>query len=240
MLQHTAGEPQPTGTTGLGTGGLGLGQRILPWMLVLLTGCAGYQIGNQTLYPAHIRTVYVPMIESSSFRRNLGERLTEAVVKEIERTTPYKVLGTPNADSVLSARIVGETKRVLIQGRSGDPREAVVKEIERTTPYKVLGTPNADSVLSARIVGETKRVLIQGRSGDPREFETNLQVQVQWLDRQGQVLRAAEPIPLPPELVNVGASGSLIPEVGQSVATSHQQAITRLAEQIVGLMENPW
>jgi len=194
MLQHTAGEPQPTGTTGLGTGGLGLGQRILPWMLVLLTGCAGYQIGNQTLYPAHIRTVYVPMIESSSFRRNLGERLTEAVVKEIERTTPYKVLGTPNADSVLSARIVGETKRVLIQGRSGDPRE----------------------------------------------LETNLQVQVQWLDRQGQVLRAAEPIPLPPELVNVGASGSLIPEVGQSVATSHQQAITRLAEQIVGLMENPW
>jgi len=194
MLQHTAGEPQPTGTTGLGTGGLGLGKRILPWVLVLLTGCAGYQIGNQTLYPAHIRTVYVPMIESSSFRRNLGERLTEAVVKEIERTTPYKVLGTPNADSVLSARIVGETKRVLIQGRSGDPRE----------------------------------------------LETNLQVQVQWLDRQGQVLRAAEPIPLPPELVNVGASGSLIPEVGQSVATSHQQAITRLAEQIVGLMENPW
>ncbi|HUT12009.1 MAG TPA: LptE family protein [Thermoguttaceae bacterium] len=166
----------------------------LPWVLVLLTGCAGYRIGNQSLYPAHIRTVYVPMIESSSFRRNLGERLTEAVVKEIERTTPYKVVGTPNADAVLSARIVGETKRVLIQSRSGDPRE----------------------------------------------FETNLQVRVQWLDRQGQVFRTVEPIPLPPEFVDAGAAGSLIPEVGQSVATSHQQAITRLAEQIVGLMENPW
>jgi len=168
--------------------------RCLPWLLVLLTGCAGYRIGNQSLYPAHIRTVYVPMIESSSFRRNLGQRLTEAVVKEIERTTPYKVVGTPNADSVLSARIVGETRRVLIQSRSGDPRE----------------------------------------------FETNLQVRVQWLDRQGQILRTAEPIPLPPDFIDAGAAGSLIPEVGQSVATSHQQAITRLAEQIVGLMENPW
>jgi hypothetical protein len=31
-----------------------------------------------------------------------------------------------------------------------------------------------------------------------------------------------------------------VPEVGQSVATSHQAAIDRLAEQIVGLLENPW
>ena len=53
--------------------------------LLLLGGCAGYQIGNQSLYPQEIRTVYVPMFQSISFRRNLGERLTEAVVKEIEK-----------------------------------------------------------------------------------------------------------------------------------------------------------
>ena len=45
---------------------------------------------------------------------------------------------------------------------------------------------------------------------------------------------------LPAELVDVGASATFIPEVGQSVATAHQQAIHRVAEQIVGLMENPW
>ena len=55
-------------------------------LLVLLrfAGCAGYQIGNQSLFPQEIHTVYVPVFKSNSFRRNLGERLTEAVVKEIE------------------------------------------------------------------------------------------------------------------------------------------------------------
>ena len=73
-----------------------------------MSGCAGYQIGNQTLYPAHISTVYVPVIESASFRRNLAEWLTEAVVKEIELKTPYKVVGSPSADSILSGRLAGE------------------------------------------------------------------------------------------------------------------------------------
>ena len=95
----------------------------LTLMLFLLTGCAGYQIGNQTLYPCEIRTVYVPVFQSISFRRNLGERLTEAVVKEIENKTPYKVVNDPNADSVLSGKIVSETKAVLVPSNTGNSRE---------------------------------------------------------------------------------------------------------------------
>jgi hypothetical protein len=67
--------------------------------------------------------VYVPVFESASFRRNLGERLTEAVAKEIENRTPYKVTGDPNADSVLRGRLVAESKRVVVAGRTGDPTE---------------------------------------------------------------------------------------------------------------------
>ena len=47
------------------------------------------------------------MIESDSYRRDLGERLTEAVIKEIELKTPYKVVGTPDADSILSVQLLG-------------------------------------------------------------------------------------------------------------------------------------
>ncbi len=95
-------------------------------VLWLLGGCASYQIGNQSLYPLEVRTVYVPMFESVSFRRNLGERLTEAVQKEIELKTPYKVVSDPNAESTLSGRIVEEGKHVLIGTRRGDPRELQV------------------------------------------------------------------------------------------------------------------
>lgn len=161
---------------------------------ICLTGCAGYQIGNRSLYPPHIRTVYVPIFESASFRRNQGERLTEAVIKEIELKTPYKVVHTPDADSVLSGRIIEDLKHVTVPTLSGEPREV----------------------------------------------EVNMQVEVSWVDRQGSVLRQAQPIPVMPEVVNIGSSASLIPEVGRSIATTQQQAIGRLAEQIVALMETPW
>lgn len=96
----------------------------LPLFLLALTaGCAAYQIGNQSLYPPHIRTVYVPVFESDTYRRFVGEWLTEAVMKEIEAKTPYKVVGTPNADSVLTGRITSDTKRVLVEDPYDNPRE---------------------------------------------------------------------------------------------------------------------
>ena len=48
------------------------------------------------------------------------------------------------------------------------------------------------------------------------------------------------PIPFSPLLVNVSQTASFVPEAGQSMATAQQEAIQRLAEQIVGQMEAPW
>lgn len=97
------------------------------WLIVALTtflasGCAAYRIGNETLYAPDVATVYVPMIESDSFRRGMGELLTEAVIKEIELKTPYKVVGTPDADSILAARLVGERKLLQFENQNDDPR----------------------------------------------------------------------------------------------------------------------
>ena len=84
---------------------------------LLLSGCVGYQVGTGSLYAPDVATVYVPMIESDSYRRDLGERLTEAVVKEIELKTPYKVVSTPDADSMLSARLLTDTRQNAGQER---------------------------------------------------------------------------------------------------------------------------
>ncbi len=162
--------------------------------LLLLTGCAGYQIGNQTLYPCEVRTVYVPVFPSVSFRRNLGERLTEAVVKEIENKTPYKVVNDRNADSVLSGKIVAENKRVLVPSNTGNARE----------------------------------------------IQTGMSIEVSWIDRKGRMLRQASPIPLPEDIAQIDGTGDVVPEVGQSMTTAQQEAICKLAQQIVGLMEKPW
>lgn len=161
---------------------------------LLFCGCTGYQIGNQSLFPTEIHTVYVPVFRSNSFRRNLGERLTEAVVKEIENQTPYKVVTDPNADSILNGELTSETKRVLV--------------------------PDV--------------------TGDAREVQVGMTVKVSWVDRKGRLLREDKCVPMPEEIVDISSTGNVVAEVGQSITTAQQQAICRLATQIVGLMEKPW
>ncbi len=160
----------------------------------MCSGCIGYHAGTNSLYAADVATVYVPMIESDSYRRDLGERLTEAVVKEIELKTPYKVVSTPNADSVLSARLLTDTRKTIIQNGFSDPRVS----------------------------------------------ETELRAEVNWVSRRRQPLVPVQMIPVPAELLAVSQTSNLIPEAGSSVATAQQQAIQRLAQQIVGTMEAPW
>jgi hypothetical protein len=162
--------------------------------IVTLSGCAGYQIGNQTLYPTHIQTVYVPIFDSGSFRRNLGERLTEAVIKEIELKTPYKVVATPNADSVLTGALVADGKKSVAENRYDDARQV----------------------------------------------EVRMQVRVNWIDRRGTAIRPTGAIELPAPALEVAGTADVLPEVGQSIATTQQEAIQKVAEQIVSMMEAPW
>ena len=91
-------------------------------LTVSLAGCATYQVGAGSLYAPDVATVYVPMIESDSYRRDLGERLTEAIAKEIELKTPYKVVGTPDADSILYVRLTGDRRQTLVENAYDEPR----------------------------------------------------------------------------------------------------------------------
>jgi len=159
-----------------------------------VSGCAGYQVGTRSLYTPQVRTVHVPIFQSDSLRRYLGERLTEAVVKEIELRTPYKVV----------------------------PRE------------------RADTVLSGRIVEDRKEVVAENRYDDPRDLNIGMQVLVNWTNRAGDPIHGGQMLTLPQQLWDVSATSHLTPEVGQSLTTAQQQTISRLAEQIVSMMEVPW
>ena len=87
-----------------------------------ITGCAGYQVGNQMLFRSDIRTVHVPVFESESYRRFLGQQLTESVIKQIERDTPLVIANPAFADSVLTGRLIQDRKRSRTLDRFGEPR----------------------------------------------------------------------------------------------------------------------
>jgi hypothetical protein len=89
---------------------------------VCSAGCAAYQFGADAIFPSNIRTVYLPVVRNNTYRLDMGVRLTEALVREIERRTPYKVTGDPNADTTLTCTIIGESKVVLTEKDTDDPR----------------------------------------------------------------------------------------------------------------------
>lgn len=90
--------------------------------LMGLAGC-GYMVGGG--FDPQVRSVEVPMFETSSFRRGMEVQLTEAVQKQIQMRTPFRIVKC-DGDTRLSGRVVELRKNVLSETRQDDPREVQV------------------------------------------------------------------------------------------------------------------
>ena len=91
-------------------------------MIAAPFGGCGYSV--RAPYSNEIKTVYVPVFRSISLRREVQLQLTELVIKEIERRTPFKVVGTPEgADTVLDGTINFADKNVMVESPFNLPRQ---------------------------------------------------------------------------------------------------------------------
>jgi hypothetical protein len=91
--------------------------------LLLLSGCGYHQ---QSLFPAEVRSVAVPIFQNRTFYQGLEFEVTEAIIKEIELQTPYKVTGQGSADTILEGSIVDVRQHRLSRTRDG----GLVQELE--------------------------------------------------------------------------------------------------------------
>src|SRR5262245_61267907 len=70
-----------------------------------------------------VKTVAV-FFKSNVFRRDLEKQLTEAVIKEINLRTPYRVVGNhAEADSLLTGTISSDNKNLIVEAPTNLPRE---------------------------------------------------------------------------------------------------------------------
>jgi len=90
-----------------------------------LVGCVGggYQFGIASLYRNDVHTVHVPIFEYDGFHRGFAQQLTEAVIKEIESSTPYKVVSADRADTTLTGRITRFQKNLIFINEYSDVRD---------------------------------------------------------------------------------------------------------------------
>ena len=96
-----------------------------PFALLLTTtwiagGCAshpseGWAVG--TTFDADVRTIAIPVVQNQSFDRELGYLLTNALIREVETRTPWRVTDETAADTLLEVTITGVDMQSLSQSR---------------------------------------------------------------------------------------------------------------------------
>ncbi|MGQ0635418.1 MAG: LPS assembly lipoprotein LptE [Planctomycetaceae bacterium] len=149
-------------------------------------------------------------------------------------------VGAPFAPEIRTVHVPAFTSNSNRRGIEYQLTEAVQKQIQQRSHFKLSKEADADTLLRGRVVDYSKRVLGQTGNSDPRQLEMNLRVEVTWEDaRTGEVLRQQQ-IPITPEALALAAQSDLAPEIGQSLATGTNDAVSRLARNIVDMMESPW
>lgn len=120
--------------------------------------------------------------------------------------------------------------------------EAICKKITEQTPYQLASPDRADSILSVKLTSENQTVSAYNRYDDTRQKNVNLVAVAVWRELQGN-MPDDDPNALAISArngVTIDAQSFLVPEMGQSTATAQQEAIDKLATEIVNLMEVAW
>lgn len=90
-------------------------------VIPLVPGC-GYSI--RPPYDNTVKTVFVPIFKSVTFRRDVNLMLTKSVIDEIERRTPFKVVGREaDADTILFGEVNFADKNTVVENPFNLPRQ---------------------------------------------------------------------------------------------------------------------
>jgi len=192
-----------------------------------LAGCSSETGKDVTLFGYHmgscartdIKTVRVPIFRNTTFFRDIEYDLTQAVIKRIEGTTPYKVVND-NADAQLVGVIKMGTSHVGIQNELNEAR---------TRDFTLVVEA---SYVDSRTGQDYFRPVLQQPAlpSAPQPASPNT-----------DILSPPPPVPasqLRPRIFSMTAPYAQ--EIGQSLATARQKVIDDLAVAIVNAMELPW
>jgi hypothetical protein len=187
--------------------------------VVVLAGCTsdghfsflGYS--TRPNYDPSIHTVYVAMAKNTTFRQELEDYLTRAIIREINlKTTMRTVSNRDIADTELCLKLVSWRKTVVIPTPTNQARQAELG-FGLEVIWKDLRPGHIGDVLSNRGPSQPQEAPLPGQ---------------------------AKPGPDLPMPVIVLPAVTYEPELGPSTATAEQQAIDRVAVQVASMMERSW
>ena len=192
----------------------------------------GYKLGAGALYDENITSVYVPVFHNRAFQttpyRGLEVDITQAVIREIGRTTTFKVVSDPSrADTELLGAVVQIQKQIMNRNQQNMVRDGdVVVDVDvvwrdlRTN--EILSMPRRGRPLVAG------PLLVPGEAPAP-PFDPSI------------------PLPPPPGCepqvvfpTRITGIGRFVPELGETNASASKRVQDQIAVQIVSMMEKKW
>jgi hypothetical protein len=201
---------------------------------------------TQPNYDPNIKTVHVPIFKNLTYYKGLEFELTQAVVREIEWKTPYKVVSSGSADTELTGTIISLNKNILNRNQLNEVREAETA-LAVEVVWRDLRTGEVLSRPAPRSAAGPAPVIpsippTTGLPGDQQlptiALPTPGALPPPPPPANGPPGVPVPPPPPPPTLVQSVAT--FIPELGESITTARKANVDRLAVQIVSMMEKPW
>jgi len=132
-------------------------RRITPTTLMLLLCLGALSLARcaaepnegwstRSAHPEKYRTVSVPIFENRTYERDISRLLTDAVVKEIQQSTPYRVTSASKADTVLRGSIRQVTLRELSKSVATGLSEEMVMQV--TVDYEWVDMRTGEPIVS--------------------------------------------------------------------------------------------
>lgn len=80
--------------------------RVIALLCVALAGCEGSKGWNTgAKMPTKYRSIAVPVFTNTTYDRQIGYHLTEALQKRLQQASPYSIMGEGSADTVLRGKV---------------------------------------------------------------------------------------------------------------------------------------
>jgi hypothetical protein len=136
-----------------------------------ITGCATDPTQGYTAMSLHrqdVATIAVPIFTNETFHRDVEFLLADALVKEIERRTPYKVAPSTRADTILSGRVTEVVLDSISRSRQTGLTEEMILRV--TIDFQWKDQRNNANLLERRSFSGTALFVPSAPSGEPLEI----------------------------------------------------------------------
>jgi len=141
----------------------------LSLVALLLTGCAGYQLGSaKPTFMAGIETISVPNARNSTLEPRIEVLVADTVIKQIQQDGTYRVTREADSDAVLEITIT-QLERDAVRSVRGNVLATREFEYTMTLEFRLYRRTTGENLLTGSVDGSTNFFVSDDLNQDERQ-----------------------------------------------------------------------